>query len=55
MNAVCSRRLEKACDLIQNVGVGHSIGIIEAWGVDERNQAAIGCSQVMDTDLRRLR
>ena len=37
------------------MGVGHSAGIVKTWGVDERNQAAITCGPVMDTDLRRLR
>jgi hypothetical protein len=54
-NAVCSRLLEEACDLAQNFGVGHSIRIVKAWGVDECAAAAIGCVPVMDTDLRRLR
>ena len=54
MNTVCSRYFEEACDLIQNISVRLSIGIIEAWSVDECNKAAIGCSPVMDADLRRL-
>jgi hypothetical protein len=54
VNAVFSRSLEEACDLIQNIGVGHSIGIVKAWGIDECAVAAIGCCPVMDTDLRRL-
>jgi hypothetical protein len=54
MNAVCSRSLQEACDLIQNFGVGHFIGIVKAWGVDECAEAAIACGPGMDTDLRRL-
>jgi hypothetical protein len=54
MNAVCSRSLQEACDLIQNIGVGHSIGIVKAWGVDECAEAAIACFPGMDTDLKRL-
>jgi hypothetical protein len=54
INAVCSRSLQEACDLIQNIGVGHSIGIVKAWGVDECAVAAIACSPGMDADLKRL-
>jgi hypothetical protein len=54
MNAVCSRFLKEACDLIQNIGVCHSIGIVKTWSVDECTETAIGCVPVMDTDLRRL-
>jgi hypothetical protein len=54
MNVVCSRCLEETCDLIQNVDVGHPIGIVKAWCVDECAEAAIGCGPEMDTDLRRL-
>jgi hypothetical protein len=53
MNAVCSRFLEEARDLIQNITVALSIGVIEAWGVDECKDAAIGCGPVMDADVRR--
>jgi hypothetical protein len=51
---VCSRFLEEARDLKQNLGVGHSTGIVKAWGVDECAEAVIGCGPVMDTDVRRL-
>jgi hypothetical protein len=54
MNAVCSRCHQEACDPIQNIGVGHSIGIVKAWGVDECAEAAIACNPGMDTDVRRL-
>jgi hypothetical protein len=54
INVVRSRCLEEACDLIQNIGVGHSIGIVKAWRVDERTEAAIRCGPVVDTDVRRL-
>jgi hypothetical protein len=54
VNTVYSRSLEEACDLIQNLGVGHSIGIVKAWGVDERAEAAIARGPVMETDLSRL-
>jgi hypothetical protein len=54
MNAVCSRFTEEACDLIQNLGVGHSIGIVKAWSVDECAAAAIGCCPVMEINVRRL-
>jgi hypothetical protein len=54
VNAVCSRFLEEACDLTQNIRVGLSIGIIKAWGVNECKYPAIGCSPAMDTDFRRL-
>ena len=54
MNGACSRSLEEACDHIQNVGVGQSIRIVKAWGVDKCTEAAIGCGPVMDTDPRRL-
>jgi hypothetical protein len=54
VNAVCSRSLQEACDPIQNIGVGHSIGIVKSWGVDECAAAAIACSPGMDTDVRRL-
>jgi hypothetical protein len=54
MNAVCSRSHEEACNLIQNIGVGHSIGIVKAWGVNQCAGAAIGCGPVMDSNLRRL-
>ena len=57
MNVIFSRFFEKeeARNLIQNIRVCHSIGIIKAWGVDECNDAAIGCGQVIETDVRRLR
>jgi hypothetical protein len=54
MNAVCSRSLEEARDLIQNIAVALSIGIIKAWGVDECKDTAIGCGPVIDANLRRL-
>jgi hypothetical protein len=54
MNAVCSRYLEQACDLIQNLGVGHSIRIVKAWGVDQCAESAIPCGPVMNTDVSRL-
>ena len=54
MSAAYSRSHQEACDLIQNLGVGHSIGIVEAWSVDEYAAAAIACSPGMDTDLGRL-
>ena len=54
MNAVCSRFLEEAGNLIENVAVRHSVRIVEARGVDECNEATIGGGPVMDTDLRRL-
>ena len=53
MKVVCSRCLEVACNLIQNIAVGHSIRIIKTRGVDECKEAAIGfgCGPVMDTDV----
>jgi hypothetical protein len=54
MNEVCSRFLEEACDLIQNVTVGLAFGIVKAGGVDECKEAAIGCGPVMGTDISRL-
>jgi hypothetical protein len=54
MNAVRSRSLEEACNFIQDLGVGHSIGIVKAWGVDQCAKAAIRYGPVMDTDVRRL-
>jgi hypothetical protein len=55
MNTVYSRSLEKACNPIQNLGVGHSIGIVKAWGVDQCAEATIGCGPVMESNLRCLR
>ena len=56
MEVVFSRDLEEARDLIENIRVGHSIGIVETWGVDECDDAAIwcGCGPEIDTNLRRL-
>jgi hypothetical protein len=54
MFAVCSRFFEEACDPIQNLDVGSSIGIVKAWGVDQRADAAIGCGPVVDADLKCL-
>jgi hypothetical protein len=54
MNAACSRYLEEVCNLIQNLGVGHSIGIVKAWGIDQCAEAAIRCGPVIDTSLTRL-
>jgi hypothetical protein len=51
---VCSRSLEEACDLIQNIAVRLSIGIVEAWSVNKCKDTAIGCGPVIETDLRRL-
>jgi hypothetical protein len=48
------RSPEEARDLIQNFGVGLSMGRIKAWGVDECKDAVIGCGPVIETDLRRL-
>ena len=56
MKLVCSRELEEARDFVQNVGVAHSFGIVIAWGIDECDDAAIGCGcgPEMDTNLSRL-
>jgi hypothetical protein len=54
MNVVLSCSLKEACDLIQNIDVGYSSGIVEAWGVDKCAAAAIGCCPIMVTDLRGL-
>jgi hypothetical protein len=54
MNAVCSRCHQEVCNLIQNIGISHSIGIVKSWGVDECAAAAITCNPGMDTDVRRL-
>jgi hypothetical protein len=54
MNEVRSRSLKVSCNISQNIGVAHSVGVVKAWGVDECAEAAIGCGPVMDTNLRRL-
>jgi hypothetical protein len=53
-NAVRSRSLKETCNIIQNIGVGHSVGVVKAWRVDQCAPAAIGRGPVMDTNLRRL-
>jgi hypothetical protein len=50
---VCSR-FQEAYDRMQNLSVDHSVGIVNAWGVDECTEAAIMCGPVIDTHVRRM-
>jgi hypothetical protein len=46
--------LKGASDLIQDIAISHSIGIVKTWSVDKCNTAAVGCREATNTNLRLL-